>query len=94
MVLITARDRAGTGFYLSSDGDVATAAHVIGDKVIAEMPGGPFLITITSPAKISVKSSDGNPPAVYSTDKILQNDPDVWFADVALLRTGKKVFVG
>jgi hypothetical protein len=91
LALITAGDRAGTGFDISSGGDVATAAHVIGDKIIAEMPGGEFLVTITSPAKISVKSSDGNPPTVYSTDKSLQNNADAWFADVALLRTGKKV---
>lgn len=64
---------------------------MIGDKVIAEMPGGQFLISITSPAKISVKSSDGNPPTVYSTNEILQNNADAWSADVALLRTGKKV---
>jgi Trypsin-like peptidase domain len=91
LVLITAGDRTGSGFYISSDGDVATAAHVIGDRVIAEMPGGQFLISITSPAKISVKSSDGNPPTVYSTNEILQNNADAWSADVALLRTGKKV---
>jgi hypothetical protein len=90
LVLITAGDRTGSGFYISPDGDVATAAHVIGDQVIAEMPGGQFLISITSPAKISVKNSDGN-STVYSTNKILQNNPAAWFADVARLKTGKKV---
>jgi Trypsin-like peptidase domain len=91
LVLINAGDRTGTGFYVSSDGDVATAAHVVGDKVVAEMPGGQFLVDIISPAKISVKSNDGNPPIVYSTNTILQNNPDAFAADVALLRTGKKV---
>jgi S1-C subfamily serine protease len=90
LVLITAGDKTGSGFYISPDGDVATAAHVIGDEVIAEMPDGQLLISITSPAKISVKNSDGN-STVYSTNKILQNNPAAWFADVARLRTGKKV---
>jgi hypothetical protein len=91
LVLITAGDRTGTGFYISSDGDVATAAHVIGDKAVSEMPNGQVLISINSPAKISLKSSNGNSPTVYSTSEILQNSADAWSADVALLRTGKKV---
>jgi hypothetical protein len=91
LVLIIADDRMGTGFYVSPDGDVVTAAHVLGDKTFVGLPNNQFFIHLATPPHISIKSSGDGIPDIYDTNAILEVNADAWSADVALLKTGKKV---
>src|SRR6202021_1480549 len=49
----------GTGFYVSADGDIVTAAHVLGDKVWTEKDGG-LAFDPPNPPLITVVDSEGN----------------------------------
>jgi V8-like Glu-specific endopeptidase len=90
LVLIVAGDRTGTGFYISPDGDIVTAAHVLGEKTFVAMSSGQLIINIAAPPTISISASDNAPPTIFPTLAILENNADAWSADVALLKTGKK----
>jgi hypothetical protein len=87
VVLITAGTRTGTGFYISPDGNVATAAHVLGDKLVIPLPTGKVWIGILGPGQISIKSSEDKLPEQYTVSQILDNNADAFAADVAILKT-------
>src|SRR5271169_5681297 len=56
LVFIQAGNRTGTGFYVSPDGDIVTASHVIGDRSFIHN-GAQMLITIPIPNAIVIKTS-------------------------------------
>jgi hypothetical protein len=87
LVLIQSGNRTGTGFFISADGIVVTASHVVGDRVIESLPSGQFKITLVSPPIVSIKTST----ETFSTQMptTLENNADQWSADLAVLRTGK-----
>jgi S1-C subfamily serine protease len=86
--LIEAGQRLGTGFYISSDGDVATASHVLGDRTFTRNPDNQINVNFALPALLYVTNSKGE-RAEVSARKI-ENNPDAWLADVARIRTGTK----
>jgi S1-C subfamily serine protease len=84
MVLIISGDNVGTGFYVSSDGDFVTAAHVLGDRVWSAA-GTSLQITFNHPAKFRIQDSNGKLLDVLGTD--VEVNYDAWGADVARVRT-------
>jgi S1-C subfamily serine protease len=87
LVVIRSGDRLGTGFYISADGDVATASHVLGDRTFEPAANGTMTIQLILPTTINVRNATGSldVPAVTS----VQNDADQWSVDLAVLKTGK-----
>jgi S1-C subfamily serine protease len=87
LVVIQSGNKLGTGFYISSDGDIVTASHVLGDRIYSEIGEGRFQITIPLPLKIRIKnkSEEFDIPATTSAE----NNADDWAVDLALLKTGK-----
>lgn len=91
LVLIVAGERTGTGFYVSSDGDVATAAHILGEKMFVGFPNGTWQVTIAGPDELTIKDSSSETPQSYKRDDILEKNANAWAADVVLLKTKKRV---
>lgn len=89
IVLVTAGNRTGTGFYVSAEGDIATAAHVLGDKIVAPLPNGKVWIAIMGPSELTIKRSEEEEAEPYRVSAVLENNADAFAADVALLKTGK-----
>ncbi|GAA3763650.1 S1 family peptidase [Terriglobus aquaticus] len=89
LVLLRVANRLGTGFFVSADGDVATAAHVMGDKIFPRVVGGSGVgVTLIIPQDFSAQDANGSVhPLKGST---LQNNIDAFGADVALIKTGIK----
>jgi hypothetical protein len=56
LVLIQSGNRTGTGFFVSADGVVITAFHVLGDRLIESLPNNQFKITLMSPSTVSIKT--------------------------------------
>lgn len=90
LVLIKAEgesgQRLGTGFYINADGDIATAAHVLGDVGGWRTADKQVHIRLPLPHSLYITNSKGEeisiPPAI-------EDNPDAWLADVARIRTGK-----
>ncbi len=80
LVLIVAGNRAGTGFYISADGDIATAAHVLGNKIVAELPDGRARITLVSPIQIFIKNSVDQQGERFNVGEVLENNADAFSA--------------
>jgi hypothetical protein len=89
LVLIESGPRLGTGFYVSADGDVATAAHVLGDRSFTLNPQRQINVNFALPTTIYVTDSAGA-RAEVSTPTAVENNPDAWLADVARVKTGKR----
>lgn len=49
LVLIESGPRLGTGFYISADGDVATASHVLGDRKFSRNADATITASIAIP---------------------------------------------
>jgi S1-C subfamily serine protease len=89
LVLIESGPRLGTGFYISSDGDIATASHVLGDRTFSKNADRTIKVTFTMPPRFGITNSNGNHTQVDS--KNVENNPDAWLADVARIKTGTPV---
>lgn len=87
LVLIEAGQKLGTGFYISPDGDVATASHVIGERVFT-LADGKINVTMTVPILIHLTNSAGEKMEI--SGNTVERNPDAWVADVARLKTGKQ----
>ena len=81
----------GTGFYTSGDGDIVTAAHVLGNKSWSDAGTG-MVISIGTPPTWEVQNSKGVKVTI-SRDK-LEQSPDSWGADLAKLRSSGVPHVG
>ncbi|MGA8285831.1 MAG: serine protease, partial [Candidatus Sulfotelmatobacter sp.] len=86
LVLIQSGPRLGTGFYISPDGDIATASHVLGDRMFSKNPDRTIKITFAMPALLGITNSKGERAQVASNH--VENNPDAWLADVARIKTG------
>lgn len=88
LVLIEAGPRVGTGFYISGDGDVATASHVLGDRTFERNPDSSIKITILMPQVLALTNSKGQRMEVSAL--AVENNADAWGADVARIKTATK----
>lgn len=86
LVLIEAGPRLGTGFYISADGDIATASHVLGDRRFSKNPDSTIKVTFAMPPFIGITNNKGERTQVASTS--VENNADAWLADVARIKTG------
>jgi S1-C subfamily serine protease len=86
LVLIQSGPRLGTGFYISADGDIATASHVLGDRTFSKNPDRTIKVTFSMPASLGITNSKGERTEVASGK--VENNPDAWLADVARIKTG------
>jgi Trypsin-like peptidase domain len=77
----------GTGFYISADGDIATASHVVGERVWTPKAGG-VTVDLNSPDSLTVISSSGEPFTVPKS--AIEQNREAWGADVVRIATGKK----
>jgi len=75
----------GTGFFVSKDGDIMTAAHVLFSRTYNRQPNGSLGITLALPAQ-TIVAHDGS--AVHVTTGVLtQRDIDLASFDLALVHT-------
>lgn len=86
MVLIQAGPKLGSGFYISADGDIATASHVLGDRGFSKNPDGTIKVTFAMPSLLRITNSKGENSAVASRN--VETNPDAWLADLARIKTG------
>ena len=89
LVLIEAGPKIGTGFYISADGDVATASHVLADRTFSLVPDGKSItVNMALPTVLFLTKSSGERLEVPATQ--VANNADAWVADVALIKNGNK----
>jgi S1-C subfamily serine protease len=89
LVIIQSDGRQGTGFYISADGDIATASHVLGDRTFRENKDGTFQITLITPLVITITNSRGE--KIEFPHSSIELNADAWGADVALIKSNKAV---
>lgn len=88
LVLIQSGQKLGTGFYVSADGDLVTASHVVGDRTFSRNPDSSIRVSFAVPRVLLITNSKGEKIELPAAVALEQN-PDAWLADVALLKTGK-----
>jgi S1-C subfamily serine protease len=88
LVLIESGQRLGTGFYISADGDVVTASHVLGDRTFSLNPNNQINVSFALPPVLYMTNSKGERTQIGA--RTIENNPDAWVSDVALLKTGAK----
>jgi len=85
LVFIRAGNRTGTGFYVSPDGDIVTASHVIGDRTFVHS-GTQMIVTIPIPNEIVIKTDTTEFRVPSSAVEVNADD---WMYDLALIKTAK-----
>jgi S1-C subfamily serine protease len=85
-VLIRTTTDFGTGFFVSSDGDIATAAHVLGQRTFLDAGAGKMTASLTLPTSFIIVDSDGKSTEIPANS--VEKNGDAWGADVALVKSG------
>ena len=75
----------GTGFYVSADGDIVTAAHVVGNKSWSD-PGTGMVVSLSTPDFWTIENSKNEKNSISHTK--LEQTSDAWGADLARIKTG------
>ena len=86
LVIIRRPGGYGTGFFISADGDIATASHVLGDRVFASQDDGKMIVTLNLPASFTVV--DWRDKLTEVAAARIEKNGDAWGADVAVLKSG------
>lgn len=86
LVMIRIPEGFGTGFFISSDGDIATASHVIARRIFISQPDGKIRTELAMPPLFTVIEEQGRRTDV-SAEKVEKNG-DAWGADVAVIKSG------
>src|ERR1051326_5143197 len=86
LVLIRTATAYGTGFFVSRDGDIATASHVLGKRTFMSAPNGTLRADLAVPETFTVVQQDGSSTQVPAI-KVDKNG-DAVGADVALIKSG------
>jgi S1-C subfamily serine protease len=77
----------GTGFYTSADGNIVTAAHVVGNKSWSD-PGTGLVVTLATPENWVIQDCNNQSRTVPRSK--LDQLPEDWGADLATLKSGWK----
>lgn len=88
LLLISTADGYGTGFFVSADGDVATASHVLGQRSYTSLPDNKIKVDLAIPSTFEITDDKGTKTTLRA-DQVEKNG-DAWGADVALVKTGIK----
>lgn len=75
----------GSGFYASADGDIVTAAHVLGNKSWSDAGTG-MVVSVATPDFWTVVNSKNESQQI--TREKLDQSPDAWGADLATIKSG------
>lgn len=86
LVLIRTPTGFGTGFFISRDGDIATASHVLGQRLFTSQDDGKLKVDLVMPTSLTVDYGQGKSAEIPATD--VEKNGDSWGADVALLKSG------
>lgn len=86
LVLIQSGPRLGTGFYISHDGDLATASHVLGDRTFSSDPDGAITAKLAMPQTITITNFKGEKSEIST--HLVESNPDAWASDVARIKSG------
>src|SRR5579862_9903876 len=86
LVLIRTPTEFGTGFFISRDGDIATASHVLGQRVFTSQPNGKMKVDLVMPLSFTIINQDGESTEVGA--QRIEKNGDAWGADVAVLKSG------
>ncbi len=78
----------GTGFYISPNGDIATASHVVGDRVWTSKPEGGVTVDLILQDQLTIIDINGSSYSVPKTS--IEENREAWGADVAHIATGRK----
>jgi hypothetical protein len=78
----------GTGFYVSPDGDIVTASHVLGDRIWTDKDGG-ITVDLPTPDVLTIVESSGEGFGV-SKNAIVENR-ESWGWDLAIIKTNRKI---
>jgi hypothetical protein len=93
LVQIESGLRRGTGFYVSADGDIVTAAHVLGDVGGWRDEKEQTHIRLVLPQFISITTdrltNDKAKKTKIPIESAIEKNPDAWLADLARFKTGK-----
>ena len=71
----------GTGFYVSADGDVVTASHVLADRVWTEKEEGGLTVDLPVPDQITIV--DGSGEKIIVPKSAVEENRESWGADLA-----------
>ena len=86
LVLIKTATEFGTGFFISRDGDIATASHVLGNRTFESRDNGTIQADLEMPESFTVVDGQNKSTEVPST--MVEKNGDAWGADVAVLKSG------
>lgn len=86
LVLIARPGASGTGVFISPNGDVATASHVLGDRTFRTDSDGSFEAGIKMPDAFTITDCHGKQTQVPN-NKVEVNG-DAWGADLAVVESG------
>ena len=87
LVVIRAEDRLGTGFYISADGQVITASHVLGNRDFEPAPNRQTRIFLHRPLAIQV--TNAREEFTVSGENV-EDNADQWGVDLAHLETARQ----
>jgi S1-C subfamily serine protease len=85
MVLIKSGNSLGTGFFVSADGDIATASHVVGDRNFLVAQDSSVSIQLTGPDPFLITLVNGTTREVRRSS--IEVDGNAWSADLALIHS-------
>jgi len=86
LLLIRTTDGYGTGFFVSADGDVATASHVVGHRTFTTLQNGTMQVDLSLVPTFDVTDDSGKTTTIPA-DRVEKNG-DAWGADETLIKTG------
>jgi hypothetical protein len=88
LVLIQAGTRIGTGFYISSDGDIVTASHVIGERQYNQLADGKMQISLLNvPFTFVIKDLAGEFTVPLAG---IDGNADNWGYDLVILHSKRQ----
>lgn len=88
LVLIRTPNGYGTGFFISPDGDIATASHVLGQRTFTSQDNGKMKVGLEMPPSFTIADAQNRSTEVPVES--VEKNGDAWGADVAVLKSGIK----